>query len=70
MARAADEIFDDDAFAALYDSFNTWSAGDDFYLALARDHGGPVLDLGCGTGMLACRITTLPRTCACPSAST
>lgn len=58
MARAADEIFDDDAFAAFYDSFNTWSAGGDFYLALARDRGGPVLDLGCGTGMLACRIAS------------
>jgi ubiquinone/menaquinone biosynthesis C-methylase UbiE len=56
MARAADEIFDDYAFAALYDNFNPWSAGDDFYLALAREGGGPILDLGCGTGMLACRI--------------
>jgi SAM-dependent methyltransferase len=52
----SDEIFDDDAFARLYDYFNGWAAGDDFYLALARESGGPVLDLGCGTGMLACRI--------------
>jgi ubiquinone/menaquinone biosynthesis C-methylase UbiE len=56
MAGAADEIFDDYAFARLYDTFNPWGAGDDFYLALARQSGGPVLDLGCGTGMLACRI--------------
>ena len=43
-------------FARLYDAFNPWGPGDDFYLALARKLGGPVLDLGCGTGMLACRI--------------
>jgi ubiquinone/menaquinone biosynthesis C-methylase UbiE len=52
----SDEIFDDYAFARLYDHFNGWMAGDDFYLALAQETGGPVLDLGCGTGMLACRI--------------
>ncbi len=52
----ADEIFSDPAFARLYDAFNLWGPGDDFYLALARKLGGGVLDLGCGTGMLACRI--------------
>ena len=51
-----DDIFADDGFARLYDAFNPWGPGDDFYLALARESGGPVLDLGCGTGMLACRI--------------
>jgi ubiquinone/menaquinone biosynthesis C-methylase UbiE len=55
-ARPADEIFEDCAFASLYDEFNAWGAGDHFYLDLARESGGPVLDLGCGTGMLACRI--------------
>jgi SAM-dependent methyltransferase len=50
------DIFADEAFARLYDAFNPWGPGDDFYLALARDSGGPVLDLGCGTGMLATRI--------------
>ncbi len=52
----ADEIFADEKFARLYDAFNAWGPGDDFYLALARKLGGPTLDLGCGTGMLACRI--------------
>ncbi len=56
MADAAGEIFEDYALASLYDAFNPWGVGDDFYLALARETGGPVLDLGCGTGMLACRI--------------
>jgi ubiquinone/menaquinone biosynthesis C-methylase UbiE len=56
MVTAVDEIFDDFAFACLYDDFNPWGPGDDFYLALALETGGPVLDLGCGTGMLACRI--------------
>ncbi len=44
------------SFALLYDHFNLWDSGDDFYLGLAREIGGFVLDLGCGTGMLACRI--------------
>jgi ubiquinone/menaquinone biosynthesis C-methylase UbiE len=51
-----DDIFADQVFARLYDAFNPWGLGDDFYLALARQTGGPVLDLGCGTGMLAARI--------------
>lgn len=51
-----DNVFDDYAFACLCDHFNPWMACDDFYLSLAQKAGGPVLDLGCGTGMLACRI--------------
>jgi SAM-dependent methyltransferase len=51
-----DEVFEDGAFAELYDHFNPWMACDDFYLARAKAAGGPILDLGCGTGMLACRI--------------
>src|SRR5579871_427815 len=53
---SVDDIFADDAFARLYDAFNPWGPGDDFYLGLARQGGGPVFDLGCGTGMLASRI--------------
>lgn len=41
------------ADAALYEAENGWGPGDDFYLALARRTGGPVLDLCCGTGLLA-----------------
>ncbi|HKU99413.1 MAG TPA: class I SAM-dependent methyltransferase [Vineibacter sp.] len=52
----ANQVFEDHAAASIYDDFNPWSAGDDFYLGLAREDGGRVLDLGCGTGMLACRI--------------
>src|SRR5262245_47160015 len=51
-----DEIFDDYSFAQIYDDFNGWGPGDDFYLEMARAIGGHVLDLGCGTGMLACRV--------------
>jgi len=38
--------------AALYDAENGWGPDDDFYRALARDVGGPVLDLAGGTGRL------------------
>ena len=41
------------ANAAEYDSDNRWGPDDDFYLELARETGGPVLDVGCGTGRLA-----------------
>jgi SAM-dependent methyltransferase len=37
---------------ALYDAENHWSAADDFYLALAQQAGGSVLDVACGTGRL------------------
>lgn len=55
---AADEVFEDSLFASLYDHFNGWDVCDDFYLGLARalKSGARVLDLGCGTGLLACRI--------------
>jgi SAM-dependent methyltransferase len=53
---SADEVFANDTFASLYDYFNPWTPSDQFYLELARQTGQRVLDLGCGTGMLACRI--------------
>jgi len=54
----ADEVFEDSLFASLYDHFNGWDVCDDFYLGLARTlkSGRRILDLGCGTGLLACRI--------------
>lgn len=52
----ADALFEDFLLASLYDPFNGWDVCDAFYLDLAREIGGTVLDLGCGTGLLACRI--------------
>ena len=56
MPRQVDEVFENPFFASLYDHFNAWDVCDDFYLKLALEIGGSVLDLGCGTGLLACRI--------------
>jgi SAM-dependent methyltransferase len=58
MSRPADEVFEDSLLASLYDHFNGWDVCDDFYLGLARTltSGAQVLDLGCGTGLLACRV--------------
>ena len=50
------DVFDDPLLASVYDDLDPWAASDDFYLGLAREIGGAVLDLGCGTGRLACRI--------------
>jgi SAM-dependent methyltransferase len=52
----ATDVFEEEFFASLYDCVNPWSASDDFYVDRAVAVGGPVLDLGCGTGMLACAI--------------
>jgi SAM-dependent methyltransferase len=56
MVASVDEVFADEFFASLYDHFNPWTPSDQFYLELARETGPRVLDLGCGTGMLACRL--------------
>ena len=50
------DLFEDTLVASVYDDLNPWGAGHEFYLGLARESGGSVLDLGCGTGVLACRI--------------
>ena len=49
-------VFRDARIAGLYDLFNPRMACDDFYLDRTTRRGGAVLDVGCGTGMLACRI--------------
>lgn len=41
------------ADAEQYDRDNSWGQSDDFYLNLAKEIGGPVLDVACGTGLLA-----------------
>jgi SAM-dependent methyltransferase len=51
-----EDVYEDPRLASLYDFLNPWTDQDDFYLARARELGGPVLDLGCGTGRLAVRI--------------
>jgi SAM-dependent methyltransferase len=56
MAREVDDLFENELLASLYDYFNPWSASDGFYLDIAKAIGGRVMDVGCGTGMLACRI--------------
>ena len=50
----AEDVFENEFFASLYDCFNAWSECDEFYFDQAVTAGGPVLDLGCGTGALAC----------------
>jgi SAM-dependent methyltransferase len=60
------DVYSDDAIARVYDHFNPWRRDNEFYLALARETlaretlargiGGPVLDLGCGTGLAAVRM--------------
>lgn len=53
---AAEDVFEEEFFASLYDCLNPWSVSDQFYLEQAVASGGPVLDLGCGTGVLACSL--------------
>ena len=48
------EEFSDARLAAIYDLLNPWAADNEFYLSLPRPGDASVLDLGCGTGVLAC----------------
>jgi len=50
-------LYTDPRLVALYDTLNPFAADTDFYLALAA--GMPrVIDLGCGTGLLACELAS------------
>lgn len=51
-----DEIFTDPRLAAVYDLFNDFGEDAPFYVALAGDTPKRVLDVGCGTGRLACAL--------------
>ena len=48
-----------DALSEVYDIL--WPGVNDlsFYLELAKTHGSPILELGCGTGRLACELARL-----------
>lgn len=51
-----DKIFTDPRLAAVYDLFNDVGEDTPFYVALAGDEPKRVLDVGCGTGRLACAL--------------
>jgi SAM-dependent methyltransferase len=51
-----DAIFDDPRLAAVYDAVNPPTPDEDFYVALAGADPRRILDIGCGTGRLACRL--------------
>lgn len=38
--------------AEYYDLFTEWREDTGFFVALAKQHGGPVLEVGCGTGRI------------------
>ncbi|WP_431953305.1 class I SAM-dependent methyltransferase [Nocardia lijiangensis] len=42
--------------AEYYDLFTDWRRDADFFTAIAKEHGGPILELGCGTGRITLQI--------------
>ncbi len=48
--------YSDPRLAAVYDTLNPWGDDGSFHLALAGDEPKEVLDMGCGTGRLACAL--------------
>lgn len=41
----------------LYDLENQWAKDDDFFLEMAKEIGGPILDIACGTGRLTRKLS-------------
>lgn len=53
----ADRIFENPRLAAIYDPFDPDRSDRDTYEAMVTEFGATsVLDVGCGTGALACRV--------------
>ncbi|AOM40037.1 class I SAM-dependent methyltransferase [Xenorhabdus hominickii] len=50
-----DRLYQDSTLAQFYDFDNEWKANDDYYVEFAKN-AHTILDLGCGTGMLANQI--------------
>lgn len=46
-------LYQEPALAELYDLFNAWGEDNDYYMGLLSPQVRRVLDLGCGTGLLA-----------------
>jgi len=58
--RMAESHYTDPRLVALYDALNPFSADTRFYLDLAaRTDPTHVVDIGCGTGLLACELARL-----------
>lgn len=57
-ARQPSESYADPRLAALYDALNPAGASTAFYLGLPGAPPARILDMGCGTGLLACEFAT------------
>ncbi len=57
-ASQPSESYADPRLAALYDALNPADASTAFYLSLPAAPPARILDVGCGTGLLACEFAT------------
>ncbi|MGH3281550.1 MAG: class I SAM-dependent methyltransferase, partial [Trebonia sp.] len=57
-ASQPSECYADPRLAALYDALNPAGASTAFYLGLPGAPPARILDMGCGTGLLACELAT------------
>jgi 2-polyprenyl-3-methyl-5-hydroxy-6-metoxy-1,4-benzoquinol methylase len=59
----ADRIFEEPRLADVYDFFDSEERPDlDPYIAMTDEFGAKsVIDIGCGTGILACRLAALSK---------